>query len=101
MTKDPLNNLGPLNAGNDIYRPTTVLTHLDINLEHPLEAPGPGHRAALFGFGGSGVAGRTFAASIGRDEGTPATVWSEDPMVASEVDPRPGDQRGQPGDKVQ
>lgn len=47
VTQDPLDHVRPPDAGNDPDRTATVLTDLDIEPEHALEKPRPGHRAML------------------------------------------------------
>lgn len=101
MTQNPLDDVRPLDTGDDLDRAATVLADLDIDLEHAPEAPGPSHGAMLLGFGRRGCAGQSLAAPGRRDLRTQAAVGCENTVIASEVDAGPWDQGRQPGDEIQ
>ena len=101
VKQDPIDDVGPLDAGNDSDRTTTVLTDLDVDPEHTPETFRPGHGAMLFGFGRDRLAGRSLAAPRRCDLRTKSAVGCKHAMKASEVNTGPWYQRRQPGDKIQ
>ena len=92
VTQDPGNDVGPLDAGDNLDGTATPLADFDIDLEHALETPSPGHGAMLFGVGRGRLKGRSLAAPGRRDLRTKAAVGREHTMIAREVDAGPRDQ---------
>jgi hypothetical protein len=75
-----------LNAGDDLHSATALLADLHVNVEHPLEALGPGHGRALFG--GRSRFDRylgliTFAPLRGGDQGAVSAVEGEHAAVVA------------------
>lgn len=102
MGEDVGDELGVLDAGDDLQRSAAALTGIDVDGEHAFEALHPRHRDML-GCGGLGARGLRWpaAASAGRgDGGTHAACGGEHPVESREVGARRRHEGGEPGKKV-
>ena len=92
------------NASDDLDGAAALLADRDIDVEHPLEALGPGHGRVPFGGRSRFVRYLgliTLAPLRGGDQGAVSAVGGEHPVEAREVHPRPRHQGHQPGDEVE
>lgn len=48
MCQDLLDNHRVFNTGNDLDGTFALLSFGDVDIEHPFQAPGPGHRGTAF-----------------------------------------------------
>ena len=106
MCEDLRNHHRILDAGNDPNGAATGLTGLDIDVEHALEAPCPGHGGVRLGWRlllcGIRCAGVVAFTALGRRHERPmSAVGGEHTVEARQVHARFEYQGGQTGDEVQ
>ncbi len=104
MREDRLDHHRIFDARNDAHRAAAGRAGLNVDAEHALEALGPAHCAAPLGRCSCIGLGRTrpaFAPPGPGDQCAVRTVGCELTVVASEVHPWPGHQRGQARQKIQ
>ena len=94
VSEDGLNDRGVFDGGDDAQRATTVRAGLDIDVEHPLESLHPGEWRQ----GVVRVTPRRWLVAKD-DQLAMLELWSEDAVIASQVNAWPRYQRSQPCDE--
>ena len=91
MSQNSIDDILLLDTGDDSDRSAAAGADLDVYIEHALEPLSPSHGGMALGGGANFCVGDrldAFPTPGWRDQPTPAVVWSENAMVAGEVDPR-------------
>lgn len=105
MIQNLLDGQGVFNAGNDAHWALTFLASLDVDMEYPFQALGPGHghvalgEAAIIRFLISLLA--TLAPACGCDQSSMFAIGSEHAVESSQIDTGFGHQGSQPGNEIQ
>src|SRR5690606_7316079 len=103
MGEDVGDELGVLDAGEDLEWTAAAPTGVDVDGEHAFEALHPGHRDVL-GRGGRVVRGLRWSAAAaagGGDVGAQAACGGEHAVESREVDARRRDEGGESSEEVE
>ncbi len=89
MSQDPVDDVLLLDASDDFDSPPAATANLNVDIEHTLESLGPGHSSMALGrcpYYRICTRLKCLATSGRSDFPAPAVIWSQDAVVAGEID---------------